>query len=71
MRADGDLMMGSWNDVKSAVLVDHIKDLIKRKNPNHPNYQAVASSVESTLYLIKCPTHWAKYPPQPYLLDLR
>jgi len=71
MRADGTPMMGAWNDEKSAVLLAHIKDLVKRKNPNHPNYQSMASWVRSTLYSVRCPTYWAKYPPQPHLLDLR
>jgi hypothetical protein len=71
MKADGTPMMGAWNAEKSAVLLAHVKDLVKRKNPNHPNYRSMVDWIRQILYLVKCPTYWAKYPPQPHLLDLR
>lgn len=71
MRADGTPMMGGWNDEKSAVLLADVADLVKRKQPNHPNYQSKVSWIRSTLYSVRCPSYWAAYPPQPHLLDLR
>jgi hypothetical protein len=70
MRADGTLHMGPWNREKSAVLLGYVNDLVKRKKPNHPNYQSAASSVRSILYNVRCPTYWASYPPSANLLDL-
>jgi hypothetical protein len=71
MRADGTPMMSAWNDEKSAVLLAHIADLIKRKDPNHRNYKSMVNWIHSTLYSVRSPTFWARYPPQPHLLNLK
>ncbi len=71
MNADGTPIMDGWNREKSAVLLDFVADLIKRRNPNHPNYQSKVSWIHSTLYSVDCPFYWSSYPPQPHLLDLR
>lgn len=70
MRSDGASFMGSWNREKAGRIVDEVDDLIRRRNPNHPNYRAAADSIGGILYMIHPPKFWCKYPPQAHLLSL-
>jgi hypothetical protein len=63
MRNDASPYMGPWNDEKSAKLVGQVDDLIRRKNPNHPNYRMATERVRGVLYDIEPPTYWHNSPP--------
>jgi hypothetical protein len=71
MRAGSSGNMDSWNHEKAHRLLSAVDELVKRKNPNHPNYKSKVETIRGILYLVECPEFWDGYPPQPHLLDIK
>lgn len=58
------------NREKASFLVNEVEDMIKRKNPGHPNFIRAVERARGYLYRLYCPTRWGEYPPPLALLNI-
>jgi hypothetical protein len=67
--ADGGFLDAS-NREKASGLIREIEDMIRRKNPGHPNFRRAADRAYSNLYCLHFPRHLSTYPPPPSMLQI-